>query len=104
MPDTDLTIAQAAVLLRKSNVQAWRILKFFNMEHPDWQLLRREPGTRPYRVNPRALRLILRGDADIALESLTERVTVLETDVGSLGIRTARLEKTTRERLPRPSL
>jgi hypothetical protein len=93
MHSRDLSIAQAAVLMEKSRPQTWRILTFYNMEHPEWQLLRRPLGARAYRVNPVAFRIILRGDADVALELLSERVGNLEADCGSLAIRTCKLEK-----------
>lgn len=92
-----VTIAQAAELMGLSRRQARRRLVALHAAHPSLGLLERpsyDGGRAVHRVNARSLRRILLNDDHVAVQDISQRVGLLESDRATMQARIGRVEKT----------
>src|SRR5512138_3668090 len=90
-----LTLAQAAELMGVSRSHARRILTRRHHQNPALGILQRPTGAPEGHivVNPRALRALLVSGTASDLDDMSQRVGLLESDIASLQVRMARVEK-----------
>ncbi len=95
MKDATISLVAAAELMGIKRSWAHELLTKRHKARPELGLLTRPSGAERgrLRVDARALREILRGGSSAAVEDLTDRVGMLESDVLTVEERLSRLER-----------